>query len=147
MTLLPGICNALEVEQPQILWKTMGGGNHEIETRSIGLLDIHNIGTSRGEETRDDEEDEIFEDNEDDMNCFFTITTSDGDVHVFESIIPDDSERLVRGVKNLIARFANQVISGDANAIAEFYSNHGESDDIRLTSDEAMVKLSHSFFD
>ena len=81
------------------------------------------------------------------MNCFFSLTTKDGEVHLFESITEEDCDRLVRGVKNLTARFTNQLISGDTNAITDFYSNLGETDDVRLSSEEAMIKISHLLFD
>ena len=146
MTLKPGTCNSLTLEQPQLSWKTMGGGTaSEIETRSIGLLDIHSISSSVGDEARDDHESSAVE--QDEMMCFFTITTGDGDVHVFESITSEESERLVNGIKNLVARFANQLILGDTSAFSEFYTNADEDVSVRFSRDEAMTRLSHSFFD
>jgi hypothetical protein len=145
MILRPGTCNALRVVQPQLEWSTLGGGMAvEIETRSIGLLDIHSISTSALEENRDDEEEES---DGEDLLCFFTITTKAGHVHVFESITSEQSFRLVSGIKNISARISAQLISGDINAFTEFYRNAGETEDVRFSPPQAMVRLSHSFFD
>jgi hypothetical protein len=155
MTLQPGTCNADKVVPPQIVWKTMGGGMaSSVETRSVPLLEIHSIASAPGDdsvETRDDEQGGGSQNNynsaDDELNCIFTLTANDGEVHVFESITAEESLRLVRGVKNLAARLSNQLISGHTNAVSDFYSNHGETDDIKLSIDDAMARLSHSFFD
>jgi hypothetical protein len=84
---------------------------------------------------------------DDDLQCFFTMTTTDGEVHVLEVITPDESRRLVVGIKNLSARLSSQLIAGDARALADFYDNQRESEHIRFSPQEAMLRLSHSFFD
>jgi hypothetical protein len=150
LILRPGICNAIQVVPPQLEWSTMGGGQQtEIETKSIGLLDIHSIAASNAEDQNDDNRgDEVVEEeDDDDMQCFFSVTTKQGHVHVMEAITSDESLRLVAGIKNIVARLSKQLIVGDVHAVSDFYENSGEPDEIRLTPEEAMVRLSHSFFD
>jgi hypothetical protein len=153
LVLRPGICNDQEIVQPKLEFATMGGGKrNEVETRSVGLLDIHSIATSpNAEEMRDDMEDndnnEEADDDDDELQCFFTMTTTDGEVHVLEVITPDESRRLVVGIKNLSARLSSQLIAGDPRALADFYDNQREPLEIRFSPDEAMVRLSHSFLD
>jgi hypothetical protein len=154
MLLRPGICNAETTAPPQLVWSTMGGGMAtRVETRSVALLKIHSITNS----PTDDDDDEGRDDNnghddnndEQERNCFFTLTTNEGEVHVFETIATEESDRLVSGIKNLVARLSAQLISGDEKAFADFYnsSGRGESEEIQFTPEEAMVRLSHSFFD
>lgn len=147
LVLKPGVCNLQEVVQPAFEFTSMGGGTQTgVETISVGLLDIHSIAASpNAEEMRDDMEDN--EDADDELQCFFTITTNEGEVHVLEGITPEQSRRQLTGIKNLSARLSRQLIGGDAHALADFYDNHGESDEIRLSPEEAMVRLSHSFLD
>ena len=145
MLLRPGICNAIQVVQPKLEWSTLGGGLAlHVETHSIGLLDIHSLSTSGGviEETRDDDESDT-----EMMNCFFTMTSNTGDVYVFETTTPAEAERMVQGIKNIAARLTAELISGDSNALLDFYNNTGEADAIRFSPDEAMLRLSNAFFD
>ena len=152
LVLRPGICNVQQVVPPMLEFTTMGGGKgNEVETRVVKLLDIHSIATSpNAEEMRDDMEDgeeEAGGEADDDLQCFFTITTKDGEVHVMEAITPDESQRLVTGIKNLSARLSKQLIAGDARLLTDFYDNQGEPEEIQFSPEEAMIRLSHSFFD
>jgi hypothetical protein len=121
-----------------------GGIQKDIETKSVSLLNIHSLAASNSEETGEDDDDD---DDDENILCFFTLTTSEGDVHVFEAITADESHRLVIGIKNVAARFSNQLIAGDTRAFTDFYDNHGGAEDVRFTPEEAMGRLSHSFFD
>jgi hypothetical protein len=148
MLLRPGICNAKTTAPPQLEWSTMGGGMApRVETKSVALLKIHSVTNSP---TDDENNQEGRDDNDEaqERNCFFTLTTNQGEVHVFETIATEESDRSVSGIKNLVARLSTQLISGDTNAFADFYNNNsGEPNEIKFTPDEAMVRLSHSFFD
>jgi hypothetical protein len=152
MLLRPGICNTTTNVPPKLEWSTLGGGMAaRVETKSVALLKIHSVTNSpnnKNKEGRDDDNNNEAEEQE--RNCFFTLTTTEGEVHVFETIATEESDRLVSGIKNLVARLSTQLISGDTNAFADFYnnnSNSGESDAIQFTPEEAMLRLSHSFFD
>lgn len=158
MVLKPGVCNAVHVMAPRLEWSTMGGGTQtSIETRFVSLLNIHSVTTSQdvADEMKEDAEFDLDDDDQvhgnkadDDMDCYFTITTNDsGDVYVFEALSTDECQRLVVGIKNLSARLSNLLISGDERVLREFYDSYGEAEDIKFSSDEAMVRLSHSFFD
>jgi hypothetical protein len=142
--LRPGTCNAFEVVPPKLEWSTMGGGTqNSTVTKSVSLLKIHSLAVSNSEETREDDDD----DDDEDLLCFFTLTTSEGDVHIFEAITADESHRIVIGIKNVAARFSNQLIAGDTRAFTDFYDNYGGAKDVRFTPEEAMGRLSHSFFE
>jgi hypothetical protein len=67
-------------------------------------------------------------------------------VHVFETTATEESDRLVNGIKNLVARLSAQLISGDVKAFGDFYNNSTEPGEMKFTPEEAMVRLSHSFF-
>jgi len=149
LILRPGTCNATEMVPPTLEWTTMGGGTQtNIDTKTISLLDIHSITSSNLEvedEANGEDDDDIAENEE--LQCLFTVTTTDGVVEVFEAITPNETARLVNGIKNLAARFSNQLIAGDVRAFTDFYSQHGEDDRNKLTVQEAMVRMSHSFLD
>lgn len=101
----------------QLEWTTVTGGqNHEIMVSSVDLMDILTIDT-----------DGIPEDMEDDTtvdgdNCIFTITTDDGNVFLFEANSKDERDRIVNGLKTIIARWARQMVAGEVTATSELYA-------------------------
>jgi hypothetical protein len=142
MNFKPGICNALEVLQPGIEWSTMGGGkDKQVLTRSVDLIDIHSIGVSSSDDMRDDLEAGDLEE----VQCFFTLTTKSGDIHVFEALNKDESNRIVLGIKNAAGRYSNLAVAGDPRVMVEFYDNSVNPQEIRLPFDRAIVHVSHSF--
>lgn len=142
LILRPGVCNAVQVRPPCLEWATMGGGQRiTIETTTISLLDIYSIATSDIDATSDDPE------SEEEVQCFFTLTTKSGQVFVMEAITADESQRLVAGVKNLVSRLTRQLIRGDETLLSDFFDNADEPDDIRFGSQEALVRLSHFVLD
>ena len=120
------------------------------------MLKIHSVTNSPTDNNKNDSPDD-----DEERNCFFTLTTQDGQVHVFETIATEESDRLVKGIQNLVARLSTQLIAGDVNAVCDFYNNSnnnnnnnnsnnnisGEAEKMEFTPEEAMVRLSHSFFD
>jgi hypothetical protein len=156
LILRPGTCNATTTVPPCLEWTTMGGGTQtDIATKSISMLNIHSITSSNYVEDVDDEDNAAANNNNNDdeaaeneeLQCLFTITTTNGEVQVFEAITPDETARLVTGIKNISSRFSNQVIAGDIRAFTDFYSQHDEVDDVKFTAQEAMVRMSNAFFD
>lgn len=124
--------------------------SRSVVTRSVGLLQVHSVGQS-ADEPAQEEENESREDDVtvaataiDQPQCYFTITSDDGEVHVFETASPEDCTKLVRGMQHLIARFSSQVVRGDTSAIMDFY-NLKDPAEIRFTPEEAMMRVSHSF--
>jgi hypothetical protein len=121
----------------------MGGGMaRSVVTRSVGLMQVHSVSQSSEEPSDSREEEEAV----DQPQCYFTITTTDGEVHVFETASPEDCSKLVRGMQHLIARFCSQVIKGDSNAVLDFYLANDPAN-IRFTPEEAMMRISHTLLD
>jgi hypothetical protein len=112
-----------ESVQPRLEWTTVAGGQtFDVSTTSIGLFNILSISTSVGELDDSQHDEEAGED-----LCFFTITTNQGDVYVFESNSSEERDSIVNGLKNIISRLAFHLIVGDVTATSELY--HGESTD------------------
>ena len=157
MTLIlrPGTCNSLLIQAPYLEWATLGGGQQtDIETTSVSLLDIHSIATSTAEDmdlddddSNSEQKDDDYEAEQEDLQCFFSLTTKEGKVFVMEAITADESQRLVVGVKNLVSRLAKQLVAGDKTVLSDFFDNVNDTDDIRLSTEEAMNRLSHLLLD
>jgi hypothetical protein len=98
---------------PTLEWTTVTGGNTtEAIVTSINLLNIQSISTNDDDDIDDD----------DDL-CFFTITSENGDVHVFETATVEERDRIVNGLRTLIARWSFHVIAGDVTATSELFDN------------------------
>jgi hypothetical protein len=110
---------------PLLEWTTVTGGQTlEATTTSISLLNILSIATN---------DDDV--DDEDDM-CFFTITGEDGEVHIFETATVEERDRIVNGLKTLIARWSFHMIAGDVTATSELFESHGVREDLNQSGDE-----------
>ena len=86
---------------------------------------------------------------EDEFDCFFTITSQDGDIHLFEALNSEDSQRIVSGIKYNAYRLSKLLIEGNSKALlmGDFYDNSGEPQESRLSTAEAMHRLSNAFLD
>jgi hypothetical protein len=85
---------------------------------------------------------------EDEFDCFFTITSQDGEIHLFEALNTEDAQRIVAGIRCNAYRLSNLLIEGNSNALMnDFYDNTGEPTETRLSAPEAMNRLSHAFLD
>ena len=117
---------------PKLEWTTVTGGlTTETQTTSIDLLNIQSISTN--------DEDDI--DDEDDL-CFFTITSEDGDIHVFETATVEERDRIVNGLKTLIARWSYHVIAGEITATSELFDTNSTSPEKNLSeSDDDLPSL------
>ena len=117
---------------PKLEWTTVTGGfTTEAKTTSIDLLKIQSISTN--------DEDDI--DDEDDL-CFFTITSEDGDIHVFETATVEERDRIVNGLKTLIARWSYHVIAGEATATSELFDTSSSSSERNMhESDDDLPSL------
>jgi len=110
-----------ECIQPRLEWSTVTGGQtFEVATTSIGLLDIMSISASSDDvdTSQQEEEDSLKE-----GLCFFTITSKEGDVYMFESNSQDERNSLVNGLKNVISRLSWSIVVGDIVAVVEMYQD------------------------
>lgn len=160
LILKPGTCNSRVVQAPYLEWSTLGGGQQSgIETTAVSLLDIHSIASSNIEdmemddgenpnnEAGKDDDDDDDEEEKEDLQCFFSLTTKQGQIYVMEAITADESQRLVAGIKNLASRLSKQLVAGDKAVLSDFFDNSQDSDDIRVTEEEAMNRVSHLMLD
>jgi len=168
----PGICSRRTIIQPVIEWKTMIGGKSKcVENRTLTLLNIDAIstGNSRGNEKRPASPENNTRsggdtattnwcnstlalgemgDSDDEFNCFFTITSQDGDIHLFEALNSEDAQRIVAGIRCNAYRLSNSLIEGNTNALmTDFYNNSNEPPETQLSAPEVMNRLSHAFLD
>lgn len=134
MTIQQGSCYSNNSAEPKLVWTTLGGGKKEKVARcKIPLMAIQSIATfgeSMGDERNEIKEEEVTEESngvnlipmeEDEDVCLFSITTSEGDVQVFEASTVRERDLFVAGLKNVIARLSFHVIVGDAGASSELY--------------------------
>eukprot|EP00529_Nitzschia_sp_RCC80_P016286 CAMPEP_0113488634 /NCGR_PEP_ID=MMETSP0014_2-20120614/26118_1 /TAXON_ID=2857 /ORGANISM="Nitzschia sp." /LENGTH=670 /DNA_ID=CAMNT_0000382353 /DNA_START=195 /DNA_END=2207 /DNA_ORIENTATION=- /assembly_acc=CAM_ASM_000159 len=167
MALRPGVCTATSLQHPYIEWTSMGGGKVQtIETVSIGLFDINTVAVSSlnvGGSGEGDETGVAANCSDEELDCFFTITSRDGEVHLFEALSPTESQIIVNGIRNIVARLSTLLVAGDLAVVTEYYdtsSFFGGNDFIENTSaaangtkqsvlstDEIMLRLSHSFLE
>lgn len=117
---------------PKLEWTTVTGGlTTEAQTTSIDLLHIQSISTNDDDDIDDD----------DDL-CFFTITSEDGDIHVFETATVEERDRIVNGLKTLIARWSYHVIAGEITATSELFDTNSTSPEKNLSeSDDDLPSL------
>jgi hypothetical protein len=103
--------------QPKLTWSNMPGGKVSRRfTITMCLLKVLSISTQVEEMNGDSD------DGSDDM-CFFTITTTSGEVHMFEAASSTQKDKIAAGLRNVIARLTFHLIAGDPSASSELYSN------------------------
>jgi hypothetical protein len=113
------------VKHPRLQWMSVAGGlTTGVSTTSIDLLNIQAV-SAFGE---DSEKEERIENGTsigiDKIEpCFFTVTTADGVVHMFESASSDERNRIVKGLRCIIARLAFNLIAGNPSLVSELYCN------------------------
>ena len=121
---------------PRLEWTTIAGGqSFDVSTHSIGLFDILSISTSlknlEDGESKQNDADDNDEHNaddseqEDDDLCFFSITATNGDLHVFEANSTEERDSIVNGLKNVISRMAFHLVVGDTTASSELFDFDG----------------------
>lgn len=162
----PGVCTSARMEHPSIEWTTMGGGKvTAVETKAISLLGVDAISVSNVQSGMMPLSEFVIREGggasladldkwcsinpcvDEELDCFFTITSADGEVHLFESLNADESSRIVAGIKNVAARFCSQLIAGDSNTVADFFDNTQEPEETQLSMDETMLRISNFFLD
>jgi len=119
-------------------------------TSRVSLLSILSINSSA-----DDESEETKEEYDSYDVCFFSITSRSGDVHVFEANSPSERDRIVNGLKNVIARLTFHLIAGDVKGSSELYCDDalpdGGSNPAELPMlarpHQAMNRISHALLD
>ena len=112
----------------------------------INFMDIQSISDSSDDEVRDDAEAVETMD-----LCFFSITSKNGDVYMFESASPAERDWIVTGIKNVIIRLSYHLTVGDPAVSAELFSgeyDHATGDLPSLkTPVQAMNEIAHAFLD
>lgn len=166
MIFRPGVCSADNMEQPVVEWNTLvGGKSNEVETKTLKLLSIDAV-TPSGEGLKTEklpvpakpptEKDvsmsmcslslSAFE--EEGLDCFFTVTSSDGEVYLFEALNVDECHRVVAGIRFTAQRLSQILIEGNSSVImSDFYDDSREPVESKLTQTEVMNKLSNNFLD
>lgn len=141
----PGVCTARRIVGPSVQWTTMGGGKDvKVGTESMGLFEIGAIAVSNIQNDLDPISSQQYEE---ELDCFFSITSKQGDVYLFEAISAEESQRIVSGIKNISFRLSSQVIAGDSKAVADFFDNSKEAADTHLRKNTAMLKISNAYLD
>mmetsp|Transcript_30936 Transcript_30936/g.45461 ORF Transcript_30936/g.45461 Transcript_30936/m.45461 type:complete len:163 (-) Transcript_30936:1644-2132(-) len=162
MFIRPGNFRCSHLICPRLSWVTTvmyghqqpeNGGKPKFDTNtawtSVDLLSMHAIiGSSSDNETDSqvDDEDVVVE-------SFFSITTNDGDVHVFEARSPRERNRIVHGLKNVVAKLSYHLVLGDIAVSTTLYGDdYGDmGEDGRLpslcTPEQAMNELTHAYLD
>jgi hypothetical protein len=113
---------------------------------TVNLMDIQSISDSAQDEVRDDIE--VLETMD---LCFFSITSKNGDVYMFESSSPVERDWIVTGLKNVIVRLSYHLTVGDPGVSSELFS--AEHDDMTgdlptlRTRVQAMNEVAHAFLD
>jgi len=132
----------LEWPTPEQQWTTETPG-------TVNLMDIQSISDSSEDELRDD----IEADTTELMDlCFFSITTKNGDVYMFESASPAERDWIVTGLKNVIVRLSYHLTIGDPAVSSELFSaeyDYGSTADLPTlkTPMQAMNEVTHAFLD
>ena len=104
-------------------------------------MGIHSINTSLNSE-------------DDDQTQIFTITTNEGDVHVFEAPTILERHNVVNGIRNVVAWLSYHLVMGNMASGTKLMSNldeeqgeqRGELPSLK-TPAQAMNELSHTFLD
>jgi hypothetical protein len=139
------VCSDRKIVGPRIEWTTVGGGKVTfLETQSIRLFDIDAVAMSNIRKELDHISSQHYED---ELDCFFTITSKYGDVYLFEALSSEESYRIVTGIKNLAFRLSSQIIAGDSKAVADFFDNSQEPPETQLRKNAAMMKISSAYLD
>ena len=146
LTLVPGETGSSEAIQPKLQWSTMPGGMHlQRLTTTVNLLQVMNVSTQVGE----------LEDGDDDIDdrdlCFWSLTTTSGEVHIFEAASAKQKEKMVAGLSNILSRLAFHLIVGDTQASNELYTQETKLDAGELPSLPSpwqnMNRLAHALLD
>lgn len=137
MTIKPGLSRGSRLLEPKLFWTEVTSTQQEVY--SISLLSIHSIHTSLNP-------------NDDDHTQFFTITTEQGEVHVFEASTILERHNIVNGIRNVVAWLSYHLVMGNMASGTQLISNldeengnqNGELPSLR-TPAQAMNEISHSF--
>ena len=154
-------------------------GEKKIRWTSLDLLDIHSImgaadsdkptdPAAKTEEAKeekgvDETTDAVLveeagnsdaESGEGEKSCFFTVTSGNGAVFVFEAMTPEERDRVSKGLQSVITGLAQALITGDfdkyvalvKDARDEEAEEEGELPSLR-TPAQAMNDIAHSLLD
>jgi hypothetical protein len=123
----------------------MGGGKMTgVETESIGLFQIDAVVVSNIRNELDPVSSQQYDD---ELDCFFSITSQNGEVFLFEALSAEESQRIVTGIKSVIFWLSSHIIEGDSKAVADYFDNSREPPESQLRRNAAMMRISHAYLD
>ena len=148
MFLRQGSYQASQIVHPRLEWPTPEQEWTTEKPCTVNLMDIQSINDSSEDDVRDDIEAETTELMD---LCFFSITTKDGEVYMFESASPAERDWIVTGLKNVIVRLSYHLTIGDPAVSSELFGAEYEfgSGDLPTlkTPVQAMNEVAHAFLD
>lgn len=114
---------AIAPSAARLEWTTVAGGQRSgTATLAVDLLAILAIDTEVMEDDNDDKKKDAAATTT--CECIFTITTDTGAVHIFEATSMEERDRIVHGLRTLLARWAFQLVAGDTTATSELYNTN-----------------------
>lgn len=173
MVFRPGACSSQKIIQPAIEWNTIvGGKSNVVETKTLNILNIDAISNNNDRDAtklsslpipakppaphqnKDVETSmsmcslSFTPAEEEEFDCFFTITSQNGEIHLFEALNMDECFRIVAGIRYSAQRLSQILIEGNSSVLmSDFYDNSREPEELRLTQNEVLNKLSNAFLD
>mmetsp|Transcript_7725 Transcript_7725/g.8840 ORF Transcript_7725/g.8840 Transcript_7725/m.8840 type:complete len:683 (+) Transcript_7725:379-2427(+) len=143
MTVKPGVSRGSRMLEPKLYWAGMdddSSNSTKNKEYCISLLGIDSICTSL--------------DAENDETQYFTITSDEGVVFVFEAPTVSEKYNIVNGIKNVVAWLSYHLVMGNMASGTQLVSNLDEEQGDQIgelpslkTPTQAMNELSHSFLD
>lgn len=115
-----------------------------VETESIGLFQIDAVVVSNIRNELDPGSSQQYDD---ELDCFFSITSQNGEVFLFEALSAEESQRIVTGIKSVIFWLSSHIIEGDSKAVADYFDNSLEPPESQLRRNAAMMRISHAYLD
>ena len=120
-------------DSPRIQWSSIEIGriNH-VTTTSVNLFGIRSIEMIGIR----------------DPSPFFSIVTSDWNVHKFQAGTPDDRDVFVNGLRNVISWFCYHLVTGDcAASLMLLHDENSRDTDALLASSYGMSRITHELLD
>ncbi|GKZ00739.1 hypothetical protein MPSEU_001025800 [Mayamaea pseudoterrestris] len=123
--------------EPKLEWTIIPGGTRfEVQTTGIYLLNIHSVSPSVEEEAP-----------EASANTCFTIKTTEGTSHLFEANSVEERDRIVSGIRNVIARLSYHLIAGDSAAAFGVDDYMSDAQWTCTSPDHATNEMAHKLLD
>jgi hypothetical protein len=114
MVIEPGTSTDMHNMEPKLEWTILPGGTRfEVYSTSVALLAIHSVSPS--------EDPDLGQSNPE--TVYFKVETDQGAVHIFEASSPEERDKIVNGLRNVLARSAYHLIVGDSSTALGLYNS------------------------